>query len=541
MGRSILLILQFILIPCAVWAQDNARTVVLVSNLDAVGIDQPDSEIFSEYLRGQLSRDCASYRFIEATNHDGSCLTDKCVLQSGKLAGARKMVTGSVTKAGDDYLLDLRVLDIETGQIENKVSEKCAKCSDGKFFSTIETAARKILPVAGAAEVALKSQTKATVPGAVKALAVASVAIPVLSIAQASAVAGSAIAAPILATAAVIPTATVPTTLDASQTIASAQSAATPSMPTKSVVPPTPVVPAATIPVIPAIATAVVAVIPAISAQSAVQSPSASTSVAPIKNAAPVPVVSIPATVAQTVSTPAVPVKDVAQGGTTPAVPTVAQSPVIPKTATKQPAQTQPVAKPVKSAVNGDSKTPRWEVSLGGGSAMPINGAWCGYVNTSSDIDVSAGYKLTKHSSVGIDFAYDNEFNSNGNGMNGSMPADMKFSMYNVGPYIKSGMPMLGISDRVSIYGVAGAGIYRWDSNDLYNSSGKLWMPAMTGTRFGINFGEGLEYAVTPRLGLAFELRWHHIFSMVTDSQLGEGMGFSANNIVQTFRLNYSF
>jgi len=48
----------------------------------------------------------------------GACDTDECVVQVGRIVGARKIVAGSVSKIGKIYSLQIRVVDIETSQVE---------------------------------------------------------------------------------------------------------------------------------------------------------------------------------------------------------------------------------------------------------------------------------------------------------------------------------------------------------------------------------------------------------------------------------------
>jgi hypothetical protein len=102
-----------------------------VLDLEANNVDAGEAAAITNRLRLALSR-TQVFRLIERANMDqileevgfqltGACDTDECIVQVGKILGARKMVAGSVSQVGTMYTLQIRLIDIETSQIDNEV------------------------------------------------------------------------------------------------------------------------------------------------------------------------------------------------------------------------------------------------------------------------------------------------------------------------------------------------------------------------------------------------------------------------------------
>jgi len=47
------------------------------------------------------------------------CSTDECMVEVGKLIGVEKIVGGSISKVGRTYSVSSRIVNVETGEIEN--------------------------------------------------------------------------------------------------------------------------------------------------------------------------------------------------------------------------------------------------------------------------------------------------------------------------------------------------------------------------------------------------------------------------------------
>lgn len=99
-----------------------------VLDLDPNNVDPGETVAISERLRLYLGEQ-GVFRVIERQimsemmdevgfQFSGACDTDECVVQVGRILGARKMVAGSVSKVGTIYSLQIRLVDIETSTIE---------------------------------------------------------------------------------------------------------------------------------------------------------------------------------------------------------------------------------------------------------------------------------------------------------------------------------------------------------------------------------------------------------------------------------------
>lgn len=102
-----------------------------VLDLEANNVDPGEAAAITNRLRLSLSQTMV-FRLIERANMDqileevgfqltGACDTDECIVQVGKILGARKMVAGSVSKVGSMYTLQIRLIDIETSEIDKEV------------------------------------------------------------------------------------------------------------------------------------------------------------------------------------------------------------------------------------------------------------------------------------------------------------------------------------------------------------------------------------------------------------------------------------
>ena len=109
--------------------QQQEQLTIGVINLDANGVEETEAKAITERLRIYLGR-TGIFEVIERNQMEsimtemgfqasGACNTDECVVQVGQVLGASKMVAGSVSKVGNLYSLQIRMVDITTSRIEN--------------------------------------------------------------------------------------------------------------------------------------------------------------------------------------------------------------------------------------------------------------------------------------------------------------------------------------------------------------------------------------------------------------------------------------
>jgi hypothetical protein len=107
-------------------AQDRLLTGVL--ELEPNNVDPGEARAIAERLRVYLSREdlfdvlersrMESILSEQGFQISGACDSEECIIQVGALLGAQKMVAGSVSSVGTLYTLQVRIIDIGTGRIE---------------------------------------------------------------------------------------------------------------------------------------------------------------------------------------------------------------------------------------------------------------------------------------------------------------------------------------------------------------------------------------------------------------------------------------
>lgn len=87
----------------------------------------------SDYLRTQLVK---TNKFIIVTRENmesilkeqqfqlSGCTSQECIVQLGQLLGVRKMFTGSIGKVGTTYIINLKIIDVQTGKIDKADAEE---------------------------------------------------------------------------------------------------------------------------------------------------------------------------------------------------------------------------------------------------------------------------------------------------------------------------------------------------------------------------------------------------------------------------------
>jgi len=103
----------------------EAERTMAVSNFDPQNVSAGDAAVISDMLRSELINQGA-FNIAEKANMDKilqeqafqqtGCTTAECAVKLGKLLNVRYLVVGSFGKALDQYVLNMRVVDIETSK-----------------------------------------------------------------------------------------------------------------------------------------------------------------------------------------------------------------------------------------------------------------------------------------------------------------------------------------------------------------------------------------------------------------------------------------
>jgi len=109
--------------------QQQEQLTIGVIDLEANGVEDSEARAITERFRTYLGRTNV-FQVIERNQMEqimeemgfqasGACNTDECVVQVGQVLGASKMVAGSVSKVGNLYTLQIRMIDMATSRIEH--------------------------------------------------------------------------------------------------------------------------------------------------------------------------------------------------------------------------------------------------------------------------------------------------------------------------------------------------------------------------------------------------------------------------------------
>ncbi len=103
---------------------EKDRTMA-VSNFDPQNVSAGDAAVISDMMRNQLIKEGA-FNIVEKANMDKvlgeqafqqtGCTTQECAVKLGKILNVKYLVVGSFGKALDQYVLSLRVIDVETAK-----------------------------------------------------------------------------------------------------------------------------------------------------------------------------------------------------------------------------------------------------------------------------------------------------------------------------------------------------------------------------------------------------------------------------------------
>ncbi|MEN9353009.1 MAG: Curli production assembly/transport component CsgG [Fibrobacterota bacterium] len=125
-------------------------------------ITQDEADILTDALINELSK-TGAFQMMERSQMEqilkeqgfqqsGSCDAGQCAMEMGRLLGIQKMLTGSVGRLGDTYVLSTRMVDVKSGTI--------LKSSSRKVKGSISDCLEELLP--GAAKELAQGEVKIT-------------------------------------------------------------------------------------------------------------------------------------------------------------------------------------------------------------------------------------------------------------------------------------------------------------------------------------------------------------------------------------------
>lgn len=132
-------------------AQQTVKRIAVLE-LQGQGVSEAEAATLTDRLRSRLVSTNA-FKVLEREQMDqilneqgfqqSGCVSDECLVEIGRLVGVEQMVGGSIGKIGQTYTLDLRIIDVSTGQILKTVSQDYRGDADG-LLGVLEDAAQEI-------------------------------------------------------------------------------------------------------------------------------------------------------------------------------------------------------------------------------------------------------------------------------------------------------------------------------------------------------------------------------------------------------------
>jgi TolB-like protein len=167
---SILIVLSFSLGG----AQSGSKINVAVSALEGRGLAEGEAGTLTDALSSYLSN-TGSFRVMERGRMDvilkeqgfqqsGACTDAACIVEMGQLLGVDHMITGSIGKVGLTYSVNLRMINVGSGEIIRSLSKFYKGEIDGVLTDVLPAVAEEL---AGKQAAAAPAATKTNPPPAV--------------------------------------------------------------------------------------------------------------------------------------------------------------------------------------------------------------------------------------------------------------------------------------------------------------------------------------------------------------------------------------
>ncbi len=132
---------------------EEGKIFLAVLDLEIVGDIPRDLRIpLSESLREGLFR-TGKFRVIDRNNMDrilkeqgqqlSDCSSSECAVQVGRLLGVQRMVTGSLSRVGNIYVISAQLINVETGEIEMIASDRCP-CQTDELLPSVDRVAGRL-------------------------------------------------------------------------------------------------------------------------------------------------------------------------------------------------------------------------------------------------------------------------------------------------------------------------------------------------------------------------------------------------------------
>lgn len=132
MKKNLLSLLFFIALPVILFAQ-NDKPVITILDFNTTGISQQEASLIVDFMSSYIV-ETRRYIVIDRMQRESilreiewsvsDCTDEDCQLEVGKMLAANLIVVGSLGRVGDRYILNLKLIDVETGATLNTASNR---------------------------------------------------------------------------------------------------------------------------------------------------------------------------------------------------------------------------------------------------------------------------------------------------------------------------------------------------------------------------------------------------------------------------------
>lgn len=149
MLRKISLFLFLIIFVSKLYAAQKMRIAIM--DLQANNLPKSTAQAVSDLIRTEMFN-TGLFRVVERAEMESilkeqgfqleGCTDTECAVQMGRLLSAHKILVGTVSKLGQSFIVNARIVDVEKGEME--FADKAKAESEGTLDEAVETFARKI-------------------------------------------------------------------------------------------------------------------------------------------------------------------------------------------------------------------------------------------------------------------------------------------------------------------------------------------------------------------------------------------------------------
>ena len=138
MKKSVILLLS-LGISAGLFAQDDGKPLISVLDFKASDISQAEVELFVDFMTSHIV-ETGRYRVLDRSQRQAilqeiefsasDCTDESCQLEIGRLLAANQIIVGSLGRIGGQYILNIKLLDVQTGEAIDSASKVYTSIDD---------------------------------------------------------------------------------------------------------------------------------------------------------------------------------------------------------------------------------------------------------------------------------------------------------------------------------------------------------------------------------------------------------------------------